>query len=382
MCCALPPGTGSKKKTKSEGRAPHFGRAMKNGCIALQAIGSGYSDQYVADLLAALRSGGYAVDKVSVLFSEEGFAEALEEYGAFDNVFVLAGAGSSAAALGERACAGLGVQPADGVRADAGDRTLFFLREEEACSYVKEKALAFLDEKYGCKHARIVVRCVGVPEDKFAAALGDVKRMGDETFSYNVGEKWGDLRLEIVYPAERQEVADKMLRSLVDALNDFIYAVDDLALNECVFEMLKLRGMQLALAESFTGGGVASRLIEMPGISSVLYEGVVAYANVSKIKRLGVNRFTVIKNGAVSDETAYEMAAGLIAGGYCNISLATTGIAGPQTDDSGKPVGLCYLAVGLRDSVYVYKYQFGGSREDITQRAINQSLFLMYKHIK
>ena len=79
---------------------------------------------------------------------------------------------------------------------------------------------------------------------------------------------------------------------------------------------------------------------------------------------------------------ARRAGSGLIAGGYCNISLATTGIAGPQSDDSGKPVGLCYLAVGLRDSVYVYKYQFGGSREDITQRAINQSLFLMYKHIK
>ena len=76
------------------------------------------------------------------------------------------------------------------------------------------------------------------------------------------------------------------------------------------------------------------------------------------------------------------MAAGLIASVDCGVSLATKGIAGPKSDNTGKPVGLCYIAVGLKESVYVYKYIFKGSREDITQRAINQALFLLYRQIK
>lgn len=76
------------------------------------------------------------------------------------------------------------------------------------------------------------------------------------------------------------------------------------------------------------------------------------------------------------------MAAGLIASGCCTVSVATTGIAGPASDNTNKPVGLCYLAVGTAESVYVYKYIFEGSREEVTERAINQTLFLLYKKIR
>ena len=76
------------------------------------------------------------------------------------------------------------------------------------------------------------------------------------------------------------------------------------------------------------------------------------------------------------------MAAGILANGVCNVSLATTGIAGPKSDNTNKPVGLCFIAVGLWDNVFVYKYMLEGDREEITRRAINQSLFLLYKQIK
>ena len=76
------------------------------------------------------------------------------------------------------------------------------------------------------------------------------------------------------------------------------------------------------------------------------------------------------------------MAVGLLASGNCDVALATTGIAGPASDNTNKPVGLCYIAVGTSESVFVYKYIFQGSREDITERAVNQALFLLCKQIR
>ena len=78
----------------------------------------------------------------------------------------------------------------------------------------------------------------------------------------------------------------------------------------------------------------------------------------------------------------YQMAMGLINQGHCDVSVATTGIAGPKSDNTAKPVGLCYIAVGLKEGASVYKYNFSGDRKTITDTAINYALFLVYKHIK
>ena len=86
--------------------------------------------------------------------------------------------------------------------------------------------------------------------------------------------------------------------------------------------------------------------------------------------------------GAVSEQTAYEMAQGLINGGLCDVSIATTGIAGPKSDLSSKPVGLVYLSVGTKDDVAVYKYNLKGDRKSITETAINLALFHTFKILK
>ena len=86
--------------------------------------------------------------------------------------------------------------------------------------------------------------------------------------------------------------------------------------------------------------------------------------------------------GAVSEKTAYEMALGLLNTGDCDIAISTTGLAGPKTDRSMLPVGLCYIAVGTRERICVYQYRFDGSRKDITEKAINYALFQAYKMLK
>lgn len=97
--------------------------------------------------------------------------------------------------------------------------------------------------------------------------------------------------------------------------------------------------------------------------------------------RLGVTDYTLKKFGAVSNETAYEMAAGLLKEGKCDLAVATTGIAGPDADGTDKPVGLCYIAVGTMDRVRVFRFLLDGDREAVTKRATNLALFLAYKEV-
>lgn len=358
---------------------------MKNGLIAVRNIKNYFTDE-ASGIIGALVDGGYFFDKILCVSDEDEreFAQAFVECkNFFENVFIVA-EGEKLPSLREKVCAVLKIQATDANLIEADKKTFFFLKNgKEGAAVAAGEVVPYLDRKYSVRHDRMVVRAVGVPAERLENVIGEAKERSGKQLSYNLSEKHGDVRLEILYDSNSPKMLiDDVVRVVVNGLNDYLYAVDDTPLNERIFEILKLRGLRLSLAESFTGGGVAKRLIEVSGISSVLFESIVAYDNASKMKRLGVTQYTLMRQGAVSDETAYEMAAGLIASGDCSVSLSTTGIAGPQSDNTGKPVGLCYIAVGTKESVFVYKYLFKGDREEITQRAINQALFLLYKQIK
>ena len=104
--------------------------------------------------------------------------------------------------------------------------------------------------------------------------------------------------------------------------------VDGKKLNVAVAQLLLENNLKISVAESLTGGEVAAKLVDVPGISKSFIEGIVAYANEAKMNRLSVSAETLIKYGAVSEETAKEMAEGLIKGDV-TVSVSTTGIAGP-----------------------------------------------------
>ena len=146
--------------------------------------------------------------------------------------------------------------------------------------------------------------------------------------------------------------------------------------------LLKLRGKRISVAESFTGGGVGRRIVSVPGASEVYFEGLNTYNGQAKVNRLGVSQATLSQKGAVSKETAYEMVCGLLNTGNCDIAIATTGLAGPNGDEFGKPVGYCCIAVGTRERISVYQYNFEGNRKEITEKAINYALSLAYKSLK
>jgi nicotinamide-nucleotide amidase len=129
----------------------------------------------------------------------------------------------------------------------------------------------------------------------------------------------------------------------------------------------------LAVAESCTGGLIAHRLTEVPGISDVLLEAVVTYSNASKIHRLGVDPALIAAHGAVSEEVARAMALGAARSSGAKVGMAVTGIAGPGGGSARKPVGLCYMAVGDR----VESRVFSGDRSHVKERAAGYALNML-----
>ena len=141
-----------------------------------------------------------------------------------------------------------------------------------------------------------------------------------------------------------------------------------------VAEMLIEKNLTISIAESLTGGLVSSTLINYPGISSVFIEGCVTYSNESKVNRLGVNQETLKVHGAVSEETAKEMARGIAKNFNTNVSISTTGIAGPYGGTSEKPVGLVYIGVYINGKTTVNKYILNGDRKEIRTKATENAI--------
>ena len=249
--------------------------------------------------------------------------------------------------------------------------------------YALNACVPFLRQKSGVRCDKLVIRTVGASQARSAALLAEAQSMGGEYLQCYHSYRHGEDVVEISYnQAAPKMLIDDVLRLLMDGFGDTVYAINDVTLEEQLVNLLKLRRRKISVAESFTGGGIARRITSVSGASEVYFEGLNTYDSRSKIKRLGVLEQTINTMGAVSEQTAYEMAYGLLKTGDCDVSLATTGLAGPHTDESGLPVGLCYLAVGFQDKVFVYRYKFDGTREDITQTAINYALYLAYKRLK
>ncbi len=239
-----------------------------------------------------------------------------------------------------------------------------------------------LDSKYCTKFDKLYIKTVGAPSEKISEAVEKAKKICTD-LDFNVYEKYGECCIEIVYSASMSKmVLDDVTREVAKTLNNYIYAMENISLAKRLFQILQLRRLKISVAESFTGGGLGKKLVDVPGISEVYFEGLNTYSNEAKTERLGVNELTLKQYGAVSEQTAYEMAEGLLKGGNCDICIATTGIAGPKSDNTLKPVGLIYIAVGLHDTVSVYKYNLKGDRDNVTNTAINLALFLAYKTLK
>lgn len=151
---------------------------------------------------------------------------------------------------------------------------------------------------------------------------------------------------------------------------------------ERIATLLKEHQLTITTAESCTGGLIAATLINVPGISSQFEEGYITYSNEAKEKLLGVSHDTLQQFGAVSPQTAEEMAAGAKKAANADISIVSTGIAGPDGGTAEKPVGLVYLGCCYRGQVKVEKHIFSGDRRKVREASVQAALELVEKTIE
>jgi nicotinamide-nucleotide amidase len=169
-------------------------------------------------------------------------------------------------------------------------------------------------------------------------------------------------------PDRANEEVDALAAEVRARIGEAVYADGDATMEEVVGSLLKTQGLTLATAESCSGGLIGSRLTDVPGSSAYYSGGLVAYCNDLKQRILGVDAATLERFGAVSEETAREMAVGALRVGNADLAVATTGIAGPDGGTPDKPVGTVAIAIARRDGngearIDSRLYRFQGGRD-------------------
>ena len=354
---------------------------MKYAAVVLRNIKNPCGSVDYEDACDALLSGGVFLEEVS-LFSYEKDTELplmlkrlLRDY---NGVFVICDRVLEQSA--KQALASLGAS-FEGVFGKAGKTLVAVLPAGKEGVEVVQQGMRIIDAHRNNSYLRVVLRAVSVPPEKLVAAIEKADAAAQGKLMLHRSEKRGSVRIEVIYDKDSPKmIADEVVRILATELKDYIYALEDVSIAERLVDTLKLHKLKVSTAESFTGGGVGRAIISVPGASRVFYEGLNTYDTKAKADRLGVSEYTLMSKGAVSEEVAYEMAAGLISQGHCDVAIATTGNAGP-TAERDKPVGLCYIAIGTRERVRVFRFYLAGTREQITDTAINFALFLAFKEI-
>ena len=186
--------------------------------------------------------------------------------------------------------------------------------------------------------------------------------------------------------ADTEEAAKDLIKPVSKEIKrrfgKYIYSTKEkITLEMSVVNLLEKNELTISTAESCTGGLLAGRLINVPGVSDVYKEGFITYTNKAKRKTLGVNKSTLKKYGAVSEQTAKEMAVGAALAADTDISISITGIAGPDGGTNEKPVGLVYVGVCIKDIVHVEEFRFSGDRANVREQTVISALGLLRKCI-
>ena len=149
-----------------------------------------------------------------------------------------------------------------------------------------------------------------------------------------------------------------------------------------VFTLLKSQNLTVSTAESCTGGLIAHTLTNVSGSSKYFDSGVVSYSNAAKMRLLNVSEGTLEKYGAVSKETAEEMARGVRISSGTDVGISTTGIAGPTGETKEKPIGLVYISVSTKEKTIVKKFNFSGNRLENKESICNAALSLFIETLE
>ena len=205
-----------------------------------------------------------------------------------------------------------------------------------------------------------LLRTFGMGESTLDDELKDIAASGDVSLGFRTSFPDNYLRpLARAASAEQAEAAlDRVCDAIRQRLGPLVYGEDQQTLDAVVGQMLAERGMTIAVAESCTGGLIATRITDNPGSSAYFAGGVVAYSDAAKSALLGVPAATLEEHGAVSDLVVRAMAEGVRERFNVDIGIATTGISGPDGGTDSKPVGLVHIALAREAATYAESFVF------------------------
>lgn len=248
--------------------------------------------------------------------------------------------------------------------------------EESVIPYLKKKCQVVLQS--------VDIHCFGMGEGLLA-----------ERIAHLIGEyEWGSVATYVsdyevvvrvtVHGESEKEVSNRLAKEkqqLEICLADYIIGYNDDKLEEQIAKILIARHLTVATVESCTGGLVAATLINCGGISACIGESIVTYSNEAKMKYVHVKETTLASVGAVSEETAREMAEGIRKTSGVAIGLSTTGIAGPGGGTKEKPVGLVYIGIAMDSGTTVYRLQLNGTRREVREQTVKHILYHLYQKL-
>ena len=245
----------------------------------------------------------------------------------------------------------------------------------------EHEVLPWLLAKSDTRFHSVNLRFFGIGESELEHRVKDLmEAQSNPTIAPYAGS--GEVMLRVTASAQSEEDAKRLIKPVEDEIRSrvgqFIYTAEYATMAETIIRLLIDKGLTVAVAESCTGGMLSSMIVDIPGSSAVLSGSVVAYSNEVKQSLLGVSPETLAAYGAVSEQTALEMAKGALKQMGSDYALSTTGIAGPGGGTVEKPVGLVYVALAREDGyTEVRKLQIMRERSHVRHIACLNALNML-----
>ena len=230
----------------------------------------------------------------------------------------------------------------------------------------------------------LTLRTSGIPESMLANHLGDLDEILQGAKLAFLPSPTG-VRMRITVHGSDETSVEKLLSEVEQRIRvrvqKYIYGTNLEELEETVGNLLTAKKLTIAVSESCTGGLVADRITDVSGSSNYFQQGLVTYSNPSKVDVLGVPSLLLEQHGAVSREVAEAMASSIRRVARTDIGLSTTGIAGPTGATSTKPIGLVWIGYSDAESTFATRFQFGGDRRRVKERAAQAALELLRRKL-
>jgi nicotinamide-nucleotide amidase len=270
-------------------------------------------------------------------------------------------------------------------------KTLFLLPgpPREMKPMFEENVEPFLKSYSSGIRKNVSLRVFGLSESAIAEAIKPVieeAKFGDsQTVEFGILASDSIVDIKFAVSGSDEFVVDSSIKNLNlrfgEVLKDNIFGYNDDSLASVVGKLLIQKRKTISFAESCTGGKIASAITDIAGSSLYFKSSVVTYSNESKLKILGVKEETLKKFGAVSEETAKEMARGILNLSGSDYAFSVTGIAGPGGGSKDKPVGLVYVGFADNKKAESFKFNFVGTRKDIRDKTVNTVLDCLRKKL-